>query len=65
MPTQSSRTKRPKRISSDELARLRNHPFKYRPRFAVIVECDDEAHHRRVFSELQDMGFGKLRAVSV
>ncbi|MEQ8585172.1 MAG: hypothetical protein RLO01_12560 [Thalassobaculaceae bacterium] len=39
--------------------------FNYRPRFAVIVECDSEADQRAVFDKLKAAGYGKLRAVSV
>lgn len=44
---------------------MRRHPFKYKPQFAVIVVCKDEADHRRVFARLRDLGFDRLRAVSV
>lgn len=39
--------------------------FKYRPRFAVIVECADEADQRATFEKLKESGYEKLRAVSV
>jgi hypothetical protein len=39
--------------------------FKYRPQFAVIVVCKDEAAHRATFDKLKRAGYRKLRVVSV
>jgi hypothetical protein len=30
--------------------------FRYRQQYGVIVLCDDEAHHRRVYEELKAAG---------
>lgn len=65
MPRKSDLSRPPRRIPAAELARMRSHPFRYRPQHAVIVVCDGEAHHRAVFARLRKLGFEKLRAVSV
>ncbi|EHK65282.1 hypothetical protein [Achromobacter arsenitoxydans] len=38
--------------------------FKYKPRFGVIVLCDDESHQQRVFDELRAQGY-RLKVVAV
>ncbi|CUJ21823.1 hypothetical protein [Achromobacter xylosoxidans] len=38
--------------------------FKYKPRFGVIVLCDDEGHQQRVFDELRAQGH-RLKVVAV
>jgi uncharacterized glyoxalase superfamily protein PhnB len=38
--------------------------FKYRQRFGVIVECDDETDQKRVFERLRKGGM-KVRVVVV
>ncbi len=38
--------------------------FKYKPRFGVIVLCDDEGHQQRIFDELRARGY-RLKVVAV
>jgi len=38
--------------------------FKYKPNFGVIVICEDEAHHKAVYEQLQSQGY-KCKVVRV
>lgn len=38
--------------------------FKYKPRYGVIVLCDDEGHQQRVFDDLRAKGY-RLKVVAV
>lgn len=38
--------------------------FKYKPKFGIVVLCDDERHQRRVYNALRRQGL-KLKVVCV
>lgn len=38
--------------------------FNYKPKFGLIIQCDDEAHQQTVFEQLKQLGY-KAKVVVV
>lgn len=50
-------------LKVDPKAPARN-GFKYKPKFGVIVNCDDESHQKNVYEQLTEQGYN-LKVVVV
>ena len=54
---------RKKTPNIDPKAPARN-GFKYKPKFGVIINCDDESHQKSVYNQLNKQGYS-LKVVVV